>query len=54
MMFDATHFSLKFRLIYANEGLLSELRAFYLKIEDLSNSPFRTSYFKFGTRIDRK
>jgi len=54
MMLDATQLSLKTEMIYAHESLLSRLRAFYLKIEGLSNSPFRTSYFEFGTRIDRK
>jgi len=54
MMLDATHYSLKSEMIYAHESLLSGLRAFYFKIESLSNSTFKTSYFEFGTRIDRK
>jgi len=53
MMFDDTRFSLKIGLIYANEALLSGLRAFYLKIESLSNSLYRTP-FLIGRRIDRK
>jgi len=53
MMLDAKHFSLKFRLIIANESLLSGLIAFYLKIEGLSNSLYRTP-FLIGRRIDRK
>ena len=47
IMFDATHFSLKFVLISANESLLSGLRAFYLKIEGLSNSLYRTPVFNW-------
>ena len=53
MMLDVTHFSLKYGLIYANESLLSGLRAFYLKIECLSNSLYRTPLL-IGRRIDRK
>ncbi len=53
MMFGATNFSFKFRLISANHTLLSGVRAFYLKIVSLSNSLYRTPLF-IGRRIDRK
>jgi len=53
MMEDVMHFSLKFGSIYANEWLLSGLRAFYLKIRGLINSLYRTPLL-IGRRIDRK
>jgi len=53
MMEDVIHFSFKFILISANESLLSRLRAFYLKIDGLSNSLYRTPLL-IGRRIDRK
>jgi hypothetical protein len=53
IMFDITHFSLKSDLIYAYESVLSGLGAFYLKIEGLCNSLYRTPSF-IGRRIDRK
>jgi len=53
MMEDVMHFSLKFGSIYADEWLLSGLRAFYLKIKGLINSLYRTPLL-IGRRIDRK